>query len=122
MTILEELLQKIEKSDLDEKLKIICDQIMEEELIKSEYKEFPAPKGPNIFMAIYFNDKQNYSNFLCLEREAKEEYIVSLWVEKRNLVLNPNLKRIKVWPVNETNPEKILTFFAKTLKYVRGEI
>jgi hypothetical protein len=121
MTILNELLSSLEKSELDEQLKQICDQIMKEENPKLSSKGLLyQPKGPNIFLSIECNDRTN-NNFLCLERESKEKYIISLW-SKKNILSNPEtLKRKKVWEVPHTKSEKILKFYAETLKYVKGE-
>jgi hypothetical protein len=121
MSILDEILTKVEKSELDEQLKVVCDQIMTEETEKFTDPN-DQPQGPNIFLAIQFSDKNNIS-FLCLERELKEKYIVSLWSKKRSNKINETIamKRKKVWEVTEVKVEKILKFYAETLKYVRGE-
>ena len=74
MSILNDLLVLLEKSELDEQVKRICDQIMAEESPKFiEIKD--QPEGPNVFLAIECNDKNNV-RFLCLEREYKEKYII----------------------------------------------
>jgi len=54
-----------------------------------------------------------------LEREAKEKYIISQWSKLNSATI---LKRKKVWEVGDLGKaEKILKFYAETLKYVRGE-
>jgi len=116
MPILNELLQQLSKSELDEQVKRICDQIMIEETPKFTVPN-DQPVGPNIFLAIQFNEEIGI-NFLCLERESKETYIISLWSKKKT---NEQIKRKKVWEVTENKAEKILKFYAETLKYVRGE-
>jgi hypothetical protein len=117
MTILNELLQMVSKSELDEQVKQICDEIMKEERPKF-LNPFDEPIGPNIFLSVQFPDKK-YISFLCLERESKEKYIVSKWSKPSNGTV---LKRQKVWEVEDIGKaEKILKFYAETLKYVRGE-
>jgi hypothetical protein len=113
-TILTELLEQTSKSALDEQLKIVCDQIMIEEKPKF-INTFDIPTGPNIFLAIQYQDGSNIS-FLCLEREEKEKYIVSVWSKKRT----EPIKRKKVWDVHEHKSEKILKYYAEKLKYVKG--
>jgi hypothetical protein len=117
MPVLNELLQMVSKSELDEQVKQICDEIMKEEKPKFT-NPFDEPIGSNIFLAVQYNDKKNVS-FLCLEREAKEKYIISQWSRPKNATI---LKRKKVWVVEDYGKaEKILKFYAETLKYVRGE-
>jgi hypothetical protein len=117
MPILNELIQMTSKSELDEQVKHICDEIMKEERPKFA-NPFDEPVGSNIFLAVQFPDKK-YVSFLCLEREAKEKYIVSQWSRLNNGTI---LKRKKVWEVVDLGKaEKILKFYAETLKYVRGE-
>lgn len=119
MSILDELLVKLEKSSLDEQVKQICDQIMAEERPKFNNRE-AEPTGPNIFLAIQCNKFENsLTSFLTLEREMKEKYIVVLMA--KNSKKDAILKRQKVWEINENKAEKILKFFAETLKFVKGE-
>lgn len=123
MAILGELLSKVEKSEKDDQIKQICDQIMAEERPKFIFKNFERePVGSNIFLAIeVYNDKL-YINYVCLEREQKELYIVSLWSQRKGTSEN-KMKRRKVWevPAELDKPEKILKFYAEKLKFVRGE-
>jgi len=112
--LLGEMLKNVEKSDLDEKLKIICDEIMKEESVNFTSLPESRPKGANIFLAVeVMKNKSKDTEFLCLEREFKEKYIISL--------LTVPIRRKRVWPVTEETAEKILKKYAETLKYVRGE-
>ena len=117
MSILSDLLEEIKISEFDEQVKIICDKIMEEESPKSKNQNQDAiPKRPNIFLAVEYESNSYKICYLCLEREFKEEYIVSAWE------IGINLKRVKTWGVLDNNkPEKIIKYFAEILKYVRGE-
>lgn len=117
MTVLNDLLEQVSKSELDEQIKQICDQIMVEET-KNFVHPFDKPEGSNMFLAVEFKDPKNSVSYLCLEREAKEKYIVSLWAKKKQTDI---MKRKQVWEVIEAKTEKILKFYASTLKYVRGE-
>ena len=121
MTILSELLEKLEKSELDTQMKQICDQVMKEEIPKMDSLTL-QPIGPNIFLSIKCDDKRNY-NFLCLERESKEKYIVSLWSKKKLLGGDKidGMKRKQVWEVTDVKTERILKFYAEKLKFVKGE-
>jgi len=120
MTIISEILQTIKTSHLDEQVKIICNQIMEEERPKFKNPE-QEPKGSNIILAIEFDSKvEKEISYLCLEREFVEKYLVSIWVGKLNFT-NYTFKRKKIWEVNESTAEKIIKFYAEILKYLRGE-
>lgn len=118
MSVLNDILVGLEKSDIDEQVKVICDMIMLEETPKF-MNPYEQPTGPNVFLAIEFDDKKNFANYLCLEREAKEKYIVTLWSKKKQN--DPVMKRKQVWEVIETKPEKIIKFYAESLKFIRGE-
>lgn len=113
---LDTLMKDVSKSNFDEQMKKLCDKIMDEERPKFADPDW-EPRGPNMFLAIQVPDELNHS-FLCLEREMKEVYIISLMNKPKNKFTN--LKRRRVWEVNEDKPEKILKFFAETLQYVKG--
>lgn len=123
MSILDEVFKSIAKSTLDEQVKIICDQIMTEERPKFLNPQY-EPVGPNIFLAVEFSDAKTI-NYLCLERESKEKYIVVVWSKSSSLKnVHDSIKRKKVYELNDpkiSSAEKIIEFYAKTLKYVRGE-
>ena len=118
MGILNELLEMTKNSDLDLKVKQISDEIMKEERPKFANKS-DEPIGANIFLAVQFDDN-GATSFLCLERELAETYIVSLWARLKNT--QGSLKRKRTCEAKDTSKaEKILKFYAETLKYVRGE-
>lgn len=118
-TILEELLAKTVKSMLDDQLKQICDQVMEEERPKFHNPAF-EPIGPNIFLAVQCSKENDILvSYLVLEREMKEKYIVVLM--SQNSKKDNILRRQKVWEVKEDKAEKILKFYAEKLKFVKGE-
>lgn len=120
MTMLEDLLNQVKKFELDEQLKRICDDIQKEETKQNEeiYKE--KPQGANIFLCIYVPEQKNdEENFLCLEREFKGIFFVSLWSKSKNVAGNYN--RYRTWPIKETTTKNILIKFAEILSFVRGE-
>ena len=119
-TILDELLEKTVKSMLDDQMKQICDQIMEEEKPKFTKPAF-EPVGSNIFLAIQCSKENDILvSYLVLEREMKEKYIVVLMGQ--NTKKDNALRRQKVWEVKEDKAEKILKFYAEKLKFVKGEV
>jgi len=127
MTILTELLEKSKDNPLDAQMKEICDKIQEEEELNFKNFKNEKPIGPNIFLAILVSGlTKNEINFLCLEREFPGVYIVSLWSK----IIYPNSdggykstanKRIKVWECKENTTQKILEFYSKTFKFIKGE-
>jgi len=114
MTILEELLKTTESSDLDTKLKVICDKIMSEEF--GSIKPTNVVIGPNIFLSIPIDRLSSIC--LCLEREEVGKYIFSLKKKNhRNIYVNE-----KVWKYDGLeSAEFVLKGFAKKLKFLRGE-
>jgi hypothetical protein len=114
--ILDELLSQVPKTaELDEKVKRICDEIMKEESLKFKSTVEQRPKGANIFLAIELGQcDQDEFEYLTLEREFKEKYIVAH-------VTCPPLRRKRVWEVTEVNEKKILQFYVNILKYMKGE-
>lgn len=119
MTLLEELLSKVEKSDLDQALRVICDEIQKVEDIKIENKD-DAPKGPNIFLTIEVPGITTKDIcFLCLERETKGKFIVGLWSKQKNRIMT--IKRTQAFEVKEIKPEKVLAFFIDKVSLMRGD-
>jgi hypothetical protein len=116
MTILDDMLQQIKNSDLDEQLKQVCDEIMKEERPKFKNPVY-EPRGSNIFLAVEYEDGNNIS-YLCLEREFKEIYILTIWSKSKSSMY---IKKKSSKDINEITIQKILETFAKKLKYLRGE-
>ena len=125
MGILEKLLSEIPSSDLTEKVRVICDQIKEEESPKFEYPEL-APKGALVFLTLEVpgrNDKE--IGFLTLEREDEEVYVAIYSTLEKYRIKDPiedtiPPRRRKVWVIDENKAEKIITQFAKKLKMLKG--
>ena len=125
MGILQQLLSELKDTDLTHQVRVICDQIIEEETSSIQY---PAlnPTGPRVFLSLDVpgrNDKE--IGFLTLEREDEEVYVaIYSTLEKHRISDDPeNMippRRRKVWVIDENKAEKILTQFAKKLKMLRG--
>ncbi len=123
MTILGDLIKEIGENELTLQVKKICQEIYNEEIKKCKHPE-RLPTGPNTFLSIEIPGiKSNQVSYLTLERESEEHYLIVLWslYEKFYLDKTKNLKRVKVWEINENKAEKILINFAKTVKLLRGE-
>lgn len=120
MTIIDELLEQWKKSDKDEKLRILCDQIEKEELVDAI--DYEGPIGPNIFLSLPIIDTNNkkYEDYICIEREAQNKYIISHWV----CLINSSgsvPKRIITWDVKNDDPKKILKEFIERMQFLKGE-
>jgi len=116
MTILSDLLNEMKSNDEDEILRKICDKISEQEL-KGLHSTF-LPVGPNVFLALECpGDFQRY-NFLCIEREEKNTFIISHWtrLKKESAVT----KRSKVWECKGMLNREIVEMYLEKLKFLRG--
>ena len=124
MTILTELLEKVKNNPLDAQMKEICDKIQEEEELNFKDFKKDKPVGPNIFLAILVPGlTKKEINFVCLEREFPGVYLVSLWSQMISEEEGKTAakRRIKVWECRETAAQKILEFYSKTFKFIKGE-
>jgi hypothetical protein len=140
-TIIEALIEKIKNDraisgkDLTTSLREICDKVYEEESAKFTKEEKDlytmklAPRGPNILLCLPVPGRtQNEIGFLTLERDfftepkisSDPEFFIVFWVTNKSSEIKP-LKKIKVIKVGEYNPLKIISFYAKTISYCRGE-
>lgn len=122
--IITQLLEKIGSKELDIQIAELCDQIFEEEEKLIIHKTY-IPVGPNIFLALETPGiTQKEIAFLCLEREFKEKYVISLWtgfLPKLELNKGEKLKKIRIWNIDDsTTPEKVLKEYAKVMKFMKG--
>lgn len=123
MTILGNIIKELGENDLTLQVKKICKEIYNEEIKKCKHTE-RLPTGPNTFLSIEIPGiKRNQISYLTLEREGEEHYLTVLWslYDKFYNDETENLKKIKVWTINENKAEKILIQFAKKVKLLRGE-
>lgn len=119
MSIIDELLDTWEKSSDDEQLRILCDQITKEEIKNPD--EYEGPVGANVFLSLPVIEirESKHENYICLEREAQNKYIVSHWSCLSNTVTSP--KRQKVWEIKQEVPKKILKEFVERMQFLKGE-
>ena len=123
MPILQELLKQLKNEDNTQAIKQICDRIQEEEK-ESIVNLKRLPKGPNIFLALEVPGRNKKEvGFISLERETEDLYLLVFYTILKTELEHPNkgLKRQKVWEISDHRPEPILTQFAKTYKFLRGE-
>ena len=134
MSILEKLLEEVIDTSNDEKIKIICDQIWEEEKNKVDYNEVldHMPTGPNVFLTLLVPSKyKGVRTYLSLEREAPGKYIMVVRNQKIPTVqldgdmqpmgeVHHQTKRSKSVEINEHKAERVLRKFAEYLKFMKG--
>lgn len=127
MGILEDIIAELPSDELVEQLHMIATKILEEEKPKFEYMDY-ASEGPNILLTLEVPGRNKKEvGFLSLEREGPEVYLVvfltlpvlTMDTKKPDEALPP--KRQRVWEVKDHRAAKIMTEFAKKVKYLRGE-
>lgn len=125
MTILKQILDEIKTDDNTQKIRELCDKIQEEENQNNKYDNM-KPKGPNIFLSLEVPGRTTKEiAYLTLERDSPTtSYVVVLYTLPKSefhTMGDASLKRRKVWTIDDHRPEKILTFYAKHFKYMKGE-
>lgn len=122
--LLDEAIELVKGKEIDQQVKEICDQIIEQETEPNGLMPMNElmPIGPNIFLAINCPGriKQEIA-FLTLEREMLGQYIIAFWAKNINNK-DDILKRYRVWSIMEISCKQIIKSFAEKLKYVRGDI
>lgn len=124
MGILDDIIKELKTDDKLQQIMELCTRITEEEAphIKHPGK---LPDGPNTFLSIEIPpQKRNQINYLTLEREDEDTWLIILYsiFEKHEYELEPaNAKRVKTFEIKDHRPKKILTEFAKKVKFFRGE-
>ena len=129
MSILRNLISKMKTSDLVEQMRILCDQIFEEESKEMTYIE-QRPQGVNIFLCLQVpgSIKQEVG-FLALERDNEDLWLTSFWnISESDLIKGRDTeeyvsrpRKKKIHEIKDHRPEKILTEYAKILKFYNGE-
>jgi len=126
MGILKQLLSELKGDDNLEKVRIICDQIIEEEKRNITHHQI-IPKGPNLFLVLEVPGRiKDEIAFLALERESEDLWLSVLFVTTvKEFAMRektpPSIKRQRVWEIKDHRPEKVLTEYAKRYKFLRGE-
>lgn len=116
--LLDELISQTSKNEKDEQMRIICDEIMKEEI--KEPQDYEGPDGPNIFLSLPVEvSKSKWENYICLERESKGVYIISHWTCLKSSEAPP--KRFKAWPSKHDEIKRILKEFTERIAFLKGE-
>lgn len=126
MGVLKDLLKELKDDPILDKIRKMCDRISDEEKENIKHLEI-LPTGPNRFLVLEVPGRTSDEiAFLALERESEDVWLLVLLTttikeyalkDRRSLSI---LKR-KVWPINDSRPEIILTEYAKRYKFLRGE-
>jgi hypothetical protein len=123
LTTLQTIISELKTDDKSQQVKELCDKIQKEEMPNIDNPDH-LPKGPNVFLSLQVpgrNDKE--IGFVTLERESPGMYITVFSTIKARHLGKKDVapKRQKVWPIEDARPEKVLTSYAKTYKFLRGE-
>ncbi|MGD2071999.1 MAG: hypothetical protein PVG65_00710 [Candidatus Thorarchaeota archaeon] len=129
MGILDEIISEFKTDDMIVQLRELCNQIKNEE-IKNIKHHNRLPKGPNIFLSLEIpginHDQISYITLerdLDLEGEDGTNWLIGIWTVFSKFFLNDTkgLKRVKTYKIEGKSTKKILTEFAKKVKFYRGE-
>lgn len=129
MSILTDLINNIKTDDLVEHMRIICDQVLEQESTEMYYIN-QRPQGVNIFLCLQVpGSTKRDIGFLSLERDNEDLWIASFWsiseaqlvatIEDETIASSPRKK--KTHEIKDHRPEKILTEYAKLFKFYHGD-
>lgn len=125
MGIIDQLLKEIPSSDMTIQIKELCKKIWDEEKEKIRFQQV-LPSGANIFIALEVPAKSKGEiSFLTLERDPIHEYISNYYSIKINDIQTADLpqmpRRYQSHTIEGRSAKKILTEFAKLIKFYRGE-
>lgn len=130
MSILNELLSMVKDNNLDEQMRIACDQLMEEEKDNFKYLEF-HPDNVNIFITMELKASKSTMYFLTLERESVGIYVIRKYSrrfgkkiirkEVDDELIYPPLKIIESTSCKFSDLKRILIEFAEKFKFELGE-
>ena len=130
MSILRDLINNIKTDDLVEQMRILCDQILEQESKEMPYIDY-RPQGVNIFLCLEIpGSTKKDIGFLALERDNEDLWLASFWsISKiqlmetlnRDATISSSPRKKKVHEIKDHRPEKILTEYAKLFKFYHGE-
>ncbi len=130
MSILGDLISKMKTDDLVEQIRILTEQIFEQESPDMEWLKY-RPLGANIFLSLQVpGSTKKEVGFLTLERETEDLYLVGYWSILKNELLRAQAnededigrpRKKKVHEIADHRPEKILIQYAKLYKFYHGE-
>ena len=115
--------------DLVEQVRILTDQIFEEESKNMPYIN-QRPQGATIFLSLQVpGHTQKEIGFLSLERETEDLWIASYWTIPITMLTRAEIdeeyvvspRKKKMHQIEDHRPEKILTQYAKLFKFYHGE-
>jgi len=121
--ILDSLIKSFGTNNKLQQMMQLCTIITEEEAPNINHPK-KLPYGPNVFLSIEIPPrKKKKINYLTLERENEDTWVVILYemLEKNYENEDEHPKLIKAHEVKDHRPNKILTEFAKKVKFYRGE-
>lgn len=130
MGILDEVIAEFKTDNMIIQLRELCKQISEEENKKIIKYVERLPKGPNVFLSLEIPPLKNSEiSYITLERdmslegEGGTDWLVFIWTMNLKLYRDDTkgLKRVKVYKIEGKSAKKILTQFAKKVKFYRGE-
>lgn len=130
MGILDEVIAEFKTDNMIIQLRELCKQISEEENKKIIKYVERLPKGPNVFLSLEIPPLKNSEiSYITLERdmslegEGGTDWLVFIWTMNLKLYRDDakGLKRVKVYKIEGKSAKKILTQFAKKVKFYRGE-
>ncbi len=130
MGILDEVIAELKTDNMIIQLRELCKQITEEENKKIIKYAERLPKGPNVFLSLEIpplkNTEVSYITLerdLSLEGEGGTDWLIFVWTMNLKLYHNDTkgLKRVSVYKIEGRTAKKILTQFAKKVKFYRGE-
>ena len=130
MSILGDLISSLKTNELVEQVSIISERILEEEAPNMPYLDY-RPRGPNIFLSLQVPGRTKTDiGFLALERENEDLWVATYWTSTEKKLIRsmedetldtPPLLKKKVHAIEDHRPEKILTEYAKLVKFYHGE-
>jgi len=130
MGILDKVIAELKTDNMIIQLRELCKQITEEENKKIIKYTERLPKGPNVFLSLEIPPLKNSEiSYITLERDMSLEgeggtnWLIFVWTMNLKLYHDDakGLKRVKVYKIEGRSAKKILTQFAKKVKFYRGE-
>ena len=104
---------------------MLCDEVYKEQSSDQKHEKW-QPIGPNTFLCLEIPGKtKRQVGFLALEREAEDRYVCIFktlnLLDLKKVGEEPKITRQQTWEINQSDPKKILTEYAKHYKFLRGE-
>jgi len=128
MTLLGKVIARLETKETTEQIRSLCERILAEESEEGMEEIEYGPVGPNIFLTLQVpGHTTKHIGFLTLERETEGSYLSVFWTLLKTEIIpgdpekTNSARKTKVWEIKEFKTEKILTEYAKTLKFLKGE-